>query len=161
MAAPVPTARQMPTGGALKLPEGFKAEITFASVPNISLWEKDVEQPGFDGGEPIDTTTQLNAAWKTFQFRQLIDLSEVEVVCAYDPDVISTLIARLNKNDTVTITHPLRGSTFCFYGGFHKVKFAAFKIGEFPLVTLSVKATNWDPVNQVEAGPVLTPGTGT
>lgn len=157
MAAPSATTRQTPTG--YKMPEGYSAKITFASAPALQLWERDVKPPGLDGGEPIDTTTQHNNEWITMAFRSLKKLDMQNVVCAYDIDAWETIRGLVNRDDTITIRYP-NGATLAFYGGCYKADFAELKIGEFPLVTLSIAATNEDS-DGVEQSPVFTPAAGT
>jgi hypothetical protein len=58
MAAPVATARVDPTG--IKLDDGYRTLVTFATDPNIEFWEKSVTPPGLDGGDALETKTIHN-----------------------------------------------------------------------------------------------------
>ena len=158
MAAPTPTPRTLPTGW--KMPDGFKCLITLSLKPAINLWERDVKTGGMDGGEKIDTSTQHNIRWRTFQPRQLITLTDLTMDCAYDPDVHSDVLSILNVPQTITEFYP-DGTTQCYYGYVQKFEKAALKEGEFPMATVTVTPTNWDATNNVEAAPVLTPASGT
>lgn len=152
MAAPTPTVRTDPTGFLME--NGYQALITLANDANIDLWEKDVGQPGMDGGDPIDTTTQQNETYRTFAPRTLITLTQFTVVCGYDPCVYDDLLPLVNLEDTITITYP-GGTTLAFYGYVKGVEFGPMSDGTFPEVTLTIVPTNWDHNNCVEAGPVV------
>lgn len=159
MAAPVPTPRGTPAGITLK--DGYRCLITHSSNPTIAFQEKltDFKPPGMDGGEPIDISVQQNNRWRTREPRSLKDLTPQTVRVAYDPinyDGNAGHIASL-INVKGTITHRWRdGSTLAYYGYFQKFEPDAMQEGKQPEGMLTVVPTNLDPVNNVEADPVLT-----
>ena len=155
--APTPTARTPPTGGAYKIPDGYQSELTFASSPGAWFWEIDPKPPAIDGGEPIDTTTMLNSAWRTMSPQSLKKLDNIALKAAYDPDLINSLVSVLINNpaDTITIRFPDH-STWAMYGYLQKWEPDALQIGKMPTATMTVVVTNYDSVNRVEAGPVFT-----
>jgi hypothetical protein len=158
MAAPVPTPRGVPTG--IKLREGFHIKHTFARNSTIELWEKAVKPPSMDGGDPVEQTTQHNVLYETMAPRTLIKNGPVTFKCAYDPNVYVTALAILNTEDTCTETYP-DGSTLAYFGYLQKFEPDEVEIGKQPEATVTVIVTNWDYVNKVEAGPVMTSVSGT
>lgn len=158
MAAPVPAARVDPAG--IKLKDGYSALVTFATDTNIELWEKTVTPPGMDGGDAIEQTTMHNDQWRTYAPRGLITLTEFVFTAAYDPEVYNSLLALINRETTVTVRFS-DGSTLAFYGFLQKVEMKEMTEGEQPELTATVRPTNFDPTNKVEAGPTLTSVAGT
>lgn len=158
MAAPVASTRGTPTG--IKLADGFPSTIGFAAAPGVNLWEKTVKPPGIDGGDGIPQTTMLNSKWHTFAARKLVKLTDPTAKCAYDPDCYSTLLGIINVNTTVTITFA-DGSTLAFYGFLKMFDVSELSEGAQPEATVTIFPTNFDPVNKVEAGPVMTSVPGT
>ena len=158
MAAPAPTARPAPAG--IKLGDGYQTLITIAADTDISFWEKTVTPPGVDGGDTIDQTTMHNTFWRTSRARSLALLTEMTTVAAYDPDVYDEVIAILNDETTITITFP-DGSTLAFFGYLRVFQPNEVSEGEQPEATITIQPTNIDPVNNVEAGPVMTEVEGT
>lgn len=158
MAAPSPTTRQTPAG--IVLPDGYQSLVTFATDPDVSVWEKGITPPGIDGGEPIEQTTMHNADWRTFAPRSLKTLTPHTFMCAYDPDAFNQLYALVNVPTTVTVRFG-DGSTLAFYGFLQKFEPAELVEGTQPEATVTVVPTNYDHVNKVEAAPVLTSVAGT
>jgi hypothetical protein len=158
MAPPVITARTTPTG--YKLPEGFRTTIAFALKPAIQFWEREVGGFGFDGGDPIDTTTQFNIKWHTFAPKQLLKSPEITCEVGYDPDCMLDIPAMINRQDSVTIHYP-DGSTAAFYGYLQKFMPRPLREGEFPMATVTVFVTNYDYVSNVEQAFLYTPAAGT
>ena len=162
MAAPVPTARGTPAG--TRIDDGFRTLITFALNPTINFWEKEVMPPGYDGGDPVSTSTMHNLTFRTMNPRKLVTMSECTVLVAYDPFLFSqsgnNLFGLLNRKTTVTVTFP-DGTTLAFFGYLQKAKPNACKEGDQPDMEITIIVTNQDPVSGVETGPTLTnvPGT--
>ncbi len=159
MAAPTPTARVTPVG--LKMPDGYRSLVTFSKNAYIQLWERQVKPPGIDGGQKIETTTMHNTAYRTAAARHLKTLDDANMMCAYDPDAITDLLALINDDTgSVTFLFP-DASTWCAWGYLGKIEFGDLKEGEFPEATVTIFITNYDKNGGVEAAPVFTPGTGT
>jgi hypothetical protein len=160
MAAPTPTTRTTPTG--YKVPEGYQSLVTFSSFPSLNIWEIENKPPAIEVGDPINTTTQHNVTWRTMYLPRLKTLDTITIKFAFDPDIIFTNLLSLigDNSQTITFTYP-QNAILCFYGGLQKVEFDVFKEKEFPTGTMTVVPTNWDSVNKVEAGPVMTPAAGT
>lgn len=158
MAAPTPTARVLPDGRLLQ--GGFKSLITLARDTNIKFWEKTVQPPSLDGGEPIDFSTMHNTRYHTKAPRSLIDMGPVVAVCEYDPKVYDEIRESINEPTTVTVLWK-DGSTLAFYGWLQKFETAAMEEGAAPEATVTICPSNWDYVNDVEAAPVLTEVSGT
>ena len=158
MAAPSPTARGTPDGIPLK--DGFSTLLTIYSDLTIEFWEKTVKPPGIDGGDAIDGTTMHNTTWRVQRPRSLKSLTPLSLTAVYDPQVYASVLARINDEDTMTITFP-DGSTLAFFGFVRNMEMDSNEEGSQPTFTMEVIPTNWDPTNNVEAGPVLTSVAGT
>lgn len=159
MAPPANTPLQAPTG--FKMGDGYRTAISFSRLPSASFWEKTVKPVGVDGGGPVDTTTMRNNKWRTMQPKFLKTLSEVTVEVAWDPDAYNQIINNLiNANAAISIWYPDRTSVD-FYGILTKFEPGNHVEGEMPLAAMSIFPSNWDPVNFVEADPVVTPAAGT
>ncbi len=158
MTAPSPTARGTPSG--IRIPDGFSTKVTFASQTTLSVWERDVKPPGGDGGELIDITTMHNTKYKTKYPRTIVDISDGTMVCGIDPSALSTLDALVNRPDTVTVTYP-DGSTAAYYAALIKYDPSEFKIGEFPLFTLTFGIMDYDYTAHSEVGPAYASVSGT
>lgn len=158
MAAPASTVRQTPAG--IKLDDGFPTKIAFARDPDVSLWEIGVTPPGIDGGDPIDTTTMHNVTWRTMSPRQLKTLTPFSFRAAYDPVVYTSIVELINEPGAITVHLP-DGSKLDFYGFLQTFEPDEHAEGEFPEASCAICPTNYDPVNRVEAAPVLTSVAGT
>lgn len=159
MAAPVTTARVTPVGIMLK--EGHPVQYAFARAPNVGFWEKVTKPPGVDGGAPIEQTTSFNVLWETQRARALKKITDGSTQVAYDPAVLTTIINTLvNAEGSITCRFP-DGTTVDFFGFLQKFEPQAMKPGEQPMADVNIVCTNWDPVNRVEQGPVITSVAGT
>jgi hypothetical protein len=122
-------------------------------APNTILREREVQPPGLDGGGEVDTTTMLNARWRTKQPKHLITLTDIRAQCQYDPIVYQTLVQGvLNVNQQIRIVFP-DGHTVTFWGWLDKATPPSHKEGEFPLMEVMVHCSNQDN-NGVEQAPV-------
>ncbi len=155
---PTATARQTPLG--IKIDDGHQTLVTFASDPDISLWEKSVTPPGEDGGDPIETTTMHNVTWRQMAARALRTLTPMTFTAAYDPIIYDSVAAIINLETTITVTFP-DGSTLAFYGYLQKFEPGELVEGTQPEVTVTVVPTNSDPVDRTEQAPVLVEVSGT
>lgn len=160
MTAPSPSARVAPDGIDLK--SGYGAKYTFAADTDVSLWEVEVTPPGFDGGEPIDTTTHHNATYVTKAPQSLIEVTDGAMRCGYDPAVYDQIIALINVETTITCTFP-DGSTDAAYGYLRSFKPSslAARGNKYPDAEVVIVITNYDNTAKAEAGPVLTSVAGT
>lgn len=159
MASPTASPRVLPTG-YIKLREGFPTTIALSNAPGVGFWEETIKVPAIDGGEPIDTTTMLNANWRTLAPRKLKKLDPFTINAGYDPNVLPTIINNINIQQTITVWFP-DGGALAFYGYMQKFDPGEMKEGTMPLANITFVPTNYDHVNEVEAGPVYTAGTGT
>jgi hypothetical protein len=158
MAAPVPTARTLPSG--FKLQDGYRTLITFSLNPAVQIFEKTVKPPGIDGGDPIPETTMINSAWRTFAPHQLKTLTECSGKCGYDTAVYVGLMAMINIPCTITVTFP-NHATLAFYGFLQKVEVDDHEEGKMPEMSYTIGITNYDYINNVEAGPAYGASAGT
>ncbi len=158
MAAPTPVVRQIPTG--YKMPDGYKALVTLQNLPAINIWEKEVTPPGLDGGPKIDTTTMHNVKYRTSAPRALVTVDDGAANCAYDPDVLADILVQINVPQSITFRYQ-DGTTYCMWGFLGNFKPQGLVEGQMPMAQATFASTNWDFANKVEAGPVLTPASGT
>jgi len=113
-----------------------------------------------DGGDAIETSTMHNSTYRTFLARSLITLGETSITVAYDPDVYDEIIGIINVNTSISVHFP-DGSTLTFYGYLRTFEPGDNTEGEQPEATITVQPTNYDPANNLEAGPVMVEATGT
>lgn len=141
MAAPSATVRQDPVG--IKLPDGYRALITLEDDPDISFWEKDVKPVGVDGGELIPQTTMHNDLVETFYPQSLYRLTDGTSKVAYDPQVITQIMAMINRNQVITVRYR-DGSTDAFWGCLRMFERDALQKGTQPEATVTFSPTNTD-----------------
>ena len=153
MAAPSPTTRTPPTGQPMR--DGYQTLITFENADSIIFWEKGVQPPGLEGGDPIDATTMHNETWRTFGTPALITLTPSSTRVAYDPAVFDTIVSIINVETTITITFP-DGSTLAFFGRLQNFEPDELVEGSQPEASVTIAATNWDTGDNTEAAPLYT-----
>jgi hypothetical protein len=158
MAAPSATARQSPAGKPLQ--SGHPTKITLAIDPDISFWEKTVSGGGVVSGDKINITTMFNTRWRTFAPQPLIESPDITATCAYDPAVLTQLVAACGVETTLTVTHP-DGSTEAHYGFLMSAERGENSESEQPTIDVTFAVTHWDSANDVEAGPTLVSVSGT
>lgn len=153
MAAPTVTARVTPVGIPLK--DGYVSHITFAADPDVSFWERSIQPPAMDGGDPINLTSMFNNTYETYTPQSLIKSGPVQVTALYDPAVYSQIQALININTSVTILLA-DGTTICFWGYLQRFEPDVLEKGKEPTCKITVIPTNFDSVNNVESDPVIT-----
>ena len=156
-----PEAMDRGTPGGLLLQDGYQSLVTFKEDFEIKFWEKTITPPGLDGGDAIALTTMHNTAWRTFAARGLKTLTEMTLVCAYDPDVYTDgteIAAAINRDDTITVTwHD--GSQLAFFGFLQKFEPSDLTEGEQPEATITIVATNMDSDGAEQAPVMVSVGT--
>lgn len=157
MAAPVATARGTPAG--LKLRNGWQSFITFSLDPTIGLWEIAVTPFGYDGGDKINNTTQHNDELRTYAPPGLIDVTDGQMTCAFDPAAKDDIRAMINQPQTITTTYP-DGSTEATHGVLKSFVPQALVDGTMPEATCEFYATNTDE-DYAEEFPVIVSVPGT
>lgn len=152
------TARQTPAG--IHLEDGFSTKFTFASDPDVSLWEKTGQPPGVDGGDAIDQTTMHNTAWRTKAARSLKELTDAQFTAAYDPAVYDQILSLINVEQSITAKFP-NGDTLDFYGYLKSFIPAELQEGTQPEATCTIICTNADPTTGAETAPNYKTAAGT
>lgn len=154
---PTPTPRGTPAGGVAQR-EGFHAKITNSVNPTVAFFEKDVQPLGFEGGEPIDQTTQFNNTVTTAFPRVLYSLDPISCNVAYSPNALGQIMAMININAVITVTFQ-DGGTICFYGWLRSFKPGPLAIGQQPMAVAVFHPSNLDG-NFAEQVPVETAPAG-
>lgn len=157
MALPVIGSRTFPTG--VRLDNGYQSLVVFSLDPALNIWEKSVQPPADDGGDPILTDTMLNQERVTKGPQCLISADDAVIVAAYDAGQYSDIVAMINVPQTITYLYP-DGSAQAHFGWIRRAERSPLVKGEQPEVTLTIVQSDYDPVNCVESGPVFTDGTG-
>lgn len=160
MAAPVPGTRSARVPAGIKLDDGYQTLVQFAAKPTIGLWEIGVTPPGYDGGDPIDTTTMHNEVWRSMAARSLITMTPFECRFAYDPLVFNDLLNLINVETTITVHFP-DGSRLAFFGFEQNFEPDELAEGEFPEASVTITPTNADPTTGAEEDPVYVNVVGT
>lgn len=158
MSAPTPTARQDPNG--TRLGDGYQTLVTFATAPDLAIWEESVTPISLEADDPVDISSQHNVTYRTYHTRRLVRGGEMSFTGFFDPAVYVDVASLLNVNTTITVTFP-DTSTFCFYGYLKNFKPGELVEGTPPKCTVTIQPTFTDPSDCSEAGPVYTAGTGT
>jgi hypothetical protein len=107
------TERIAPTGTPFD--EGYESHITFAADPDVSFWESIVGAPGFDGGDPVPTTTMFNASYRTKAPRKLTEMTPFQVQGKFSSETVDDMIALINQNGWITVQWP-DGTRLSFVG---------------------------------------------
>jgi hypothetical protein len=136
----------------LRLDDGFSTIIELEYLPTVKLFEKEVTPPGYNGGNPIDTTTMRNIAYRTQAPRHLKSLTKMTVTAAYATEVLPQIWQQINKNQVIMITFP-DGSGLHFHGYIQEFTPSAHKEGEQPTATVTIESTMRDS-NGNEVGPL-------
>lgn len=159
MAAPATTVRQTP--GGFRLTDGHPTKIAFERDPDAEFFEVSVTPPGMETEDGIDITTMWNEVFETFDVPALARGTEVSVTAGYDPVIMTQAkILNLKENGSITVTKR-DGTTVSFFGYLKSAIPQEMTRNEMPLIELTIFVTNYDPVNKVEAGWVVTSVAGT
>lgn len=134
--------------------DGFPTTIGFAADPTVLFEEKEVTPPGIDGGDPIETATMRNTAWRTRAARKLKTLTESGLSVAYEPAVYTDILLLVNVNTEITITWPNEG-TLEFWGYLQRFTPGAIVEGEQPEAEVTIIPTNENDLG-AEVAPIYT-----
>lgn len=135
-----------------RIDDGFKTLVEFSANPAAKFWEKEVTPPGLDGGGENDTSTMRNTRYRTRAPKQLLTLTEMTLVAAYDPDVVNEIVAMAQENQQITVTWP-DNTTLTFWGWLDKFVFGNLVEGSQPTATVTIIPSNQDN-SGVEQAPV-------
>lgn len=133
------------------LKDGFKIRVVFGMDANVEIEIKNATPPGWEGGEPVDTTTQSNNAYRTQNARQLMSMTAGTMEVAYDPVIYQNIQAMLNKNQLLSFYFP-DGSYLNWYGWVRNFQPGQITEGTQPTATITLEPSNQDS-NGNEAGP--------
>lgn len=128
----------MPAANTLRLDDGHSTYITFANLPAVKLFEKEVNPPGMTANGPIDTTTMRNTAWRTMAPKSLKTMPQIQATVAYATEAIPELFAQVGVNQPIYVTFP-DASTVSFWGWIEEFTPGTNVEGEQPTATLTVQ----------------------
>lgn len=140
------------------LHDGFPTTITITGA-GVTFWEKTVQPPGIDGGEPIEITNMRNASLRTRAPRHLYDVTPQRLTVGYDPTVYDTIIANVNVNKEIVTNHP-DGATTTWWGFLKSFVPGQNQEGQQPTADIELVPTNVNG-SGTETAPVTVAGTGT
>lgn len=155
-----PTADAVRTPAGIPLEDGYQTTLVIGVDTDIKFEEKSVTPPGWEGGDPVDTTTMYNSSVRTKAPRALKELTPATAIVAYDPGVITEILAVINVHSGITVIHP-DGTTWAFWGYLRSFIPSESVEGTQPEATITIEPTNWDPGANVEATLGLTDVSGT
>jgi hypothetical protein len=138
----------------LRQDDGFATFITFANIPTIKFYEKEVTPPGFSAGGPIDTTTMRNTALRTAAPRKLKTVTQIKATVAYATVAIDDARDQIGVNQLVTIHYP-DGATMALWGWLEEFMPSNHAEGAQPTATITVHPSNRDDTG-AEFTPVYT-----
>lgn len=90
----------------IRLDDGQSVAISFSLFPDIKIWEIEVQPPGYDGGEPIDTTTLRSTSKRTVRPRALTSTTRSACTFAYAVSALEDIQDMINIEQIITITYP-------------------------------------------------------
>ena len=125
----------------LRLDDGHGTFISFANLPTVKLWEKEVNPPGLSGNGPIDTTTMRNSAWRTMAPKQLKSVPQIQATVAYATTAFDDLYAQVGVNQPIIVTFP-DNSTVSIWGWIDEFAPGTNVEGEQPTATLTIQPSN-------------------
>lgn len=138
-----------------KLDDGYQTLISFAADADVKFYEKSVTPPGIDGGGEVDTTTMLNATYRTKNPKALISMTPASMTVAYDTAAYTEVVALVNVNNLITVTFP-DGATLAFWGWLNTFVPGDHVEGEQPTAEVEIIPSNQND-SGAETAPVLTP----
>lgn len=136
------------------LKDGFKTLLGFTADATVEIEEIEVTPFGVDGGGAINDTTMRNTALRTAAPKGLITISNAGCVYAYDPKSLTKILALVNVNNLITITHP-DGSTHKVWGWLNSFVPGSHTEGDRPTADAEIIASNRN-ASDVETAPVYT-----
>lgn len=140
----------------IRLDDGFSTIITFANIPSVKIYEKEVTPPGITMGGAIETTTMRNTTWRTMAPRALKSLTAMSVTVAFATEAIPVIQSQIGINQIITVTFP-DGATLVFWGWMEEFTIGAMVEGEQPTATMNVTPGNIDDEG-AEVAPEYTEG---
>lgn len=157
MAAPTVTAVGVPLGR--KLRRAYKTRFALGVLPTFSLFDFAITPGEWTIGQPIPQSTFLNTRYMTWAPQALIDIGPFIIRGQFDPDVFKTAqLPTIIGAETAATHHWVGFGQLAMFGFVTNAAFteAAVNSNDPPMITLGFKPSNYDPVNNVEAGPAFT-----
>jgi len=141
-----------------RIDNGFSTTMSFAANPTIEFYEIEVQPPGWEGGEPIPTSTMRNLTLHTFSPGALITMTPIAISAAYTAGAFhltTGIKPMINVNQLVKVTLP-NGATIDFWAFLKNFIPPSHAINTRPMAAMTVQPTNTNTV-KVETLPIYTP----
>lgn len=116
--------------------DGYKILFTFDLDPNIELWERSITPPGLDGTGPIEVATMRVTTFRIRAPKQLVTITEMTMVCAWEPGVYNSFILVMLDIGTMLVTFP-DGQSLSLYGWLDKFMPTEFTEGNMPMANVT------------------------
>jgi hypothetical protein len=121
--------------------DGFSTILTFANLPTVKIYEKEVTPGGVSGGGATDVTTMRNTGYRTNMPKKLKSVGATSAVVAYATSARPLIEAQINVNQLLTVTYP-DGATWAQWGWIDEFTPSAHTDGEQPTATLTFQPSN-------------------
>lgn len=138
-----------------RIDDGHPTLVSFSagtSGVTLQFFEKEITPPGASAGGPNDTTTMRNNLFRTMSPKQLITMTPMTAVGAYDPVLYDEIFAMIKTNQVITVTFP-DGSTLTFWGWLDEFTPSNIVEGVQPTATITIQPSNQDNA-KVEKPPI-------
>jgi hypothetical protein len=133
------------------LRDGYQVLINFSLNAAVKFQEKEIQPPGLDSGGKISQTNQRNARYRTYSPKSLIDVDDIVLKVAWDPQVYSDIVTMMGKVQEIFIELP-DTTVLTQYGWIDKFKPDSMKEGTEPEAAVHICVGNLTP-GGVETGP--------
>lgn len=135
--------------------DGYQVLFSFSLNVNINLWERSITPPGLDGTGPIEVATMRVDDLRIRAPKSLATITEMTMVCAYEPLVYNEFYAIMQIIGSMTVTFP-DGSTLDLPGWLDKFMPTEMTEGNMPVANVTFYPSMMDE-DYVETAFVLTP----
>jgi hypothetical protein len=127
---------------------GYGVRITL-ETSSLTFLEKSVTLPGYDGGDPIDTTNNSKSALREQYPRTLIQTTGATATVEYDPSTLEAIKGAINVQQVITIEF-LEGDQVTIYGWLRSFTPSDFAEGAQPTAEIAIESAGVDAAGDEE-----------
>lgn len=120
--------------------DGFSTVLSFANLPDIKMYERELVLPALKGGGGKDTTNMRQLAHRSQTEDILRSVSSFTVTAAFATDAFADAKLQLGINQLISLIFP-DGLQMQFYGWMEEFTPQKFVEGELALVAITVHAS--------------------